>query len=144
MKELIRHILKEETSIQKKLSNSIDDIGILKTARKVAGLQNLMKILEDKFRTRQFRIQTINEIVSDYLFREEQAWMIEQDIVIVDNNEYFTRIELLYSNFAVAYVYEKSEIDSEDEYDIYYVDMDRKLLDRIFNEVIEYYIDKGY
>lgn len=144
MKELIRHILKEETSIQKKLLNSIDDIGILKTARKVAGLQNLMKILEDKFRTRQIRIQTINEIVSDYLFREEEAWMVEQDIVIVDNNEYFTRIEILNPDFAVAYTYEKPEFDEGDEYDIYYDDMDRKLFDRIFNEVIEYYIDKGY
>jgi hypothetical protein len=35
----------EETSIKKKLLNSIDDIGILKTSRKVGGVGNLIKIL---------------------------------------------------------------------------------------------------
>lgn len=45
MKQLIKHILKEETSIKKKLLNSMDDIGILKTARKVSGVGNLIKIL---------------------------------------------------------------------------------------------------
>ena len=38
----------------------------------------------------------------------------------------------------------KEAYDEGDEYDIYYDDMDRKLLDRIFNEVIEYYINEGY
>ena len=144
LQESIRRIIKEETSLKNKLLNSIDDIGILKTARKVAGLKNLMKILEDKFLTRQIRIQTISEIVSDYTERQNEVWMVEDDIVITDNNEYFTRIELLNPNSAVAYVYEKPEFDEGDEYDIYYEDMDRKLLDRIFNEVIEYYIYKGF
>jgi hypothetical protein len=48
IQESIRRILREETSIKKKLLNSIDKIGVFKTSKKVGGLDRLYSIIDLK------------------------------------------------------------------------------------------------
>jgi hypothetical protein len=47
MKEIIRHILKEETSRQTKVISMISQIGLSNAARSVGGYKNLVNILKD-------------------------------------------------------------------------------------------------
>ncbi len=49
MKELIRHIIKEETSRKTKLLKMVDSIGVLNTADVVGGVEKLFDILGNEF-----------------------------------------------------------------------------------------------
>lgn len=97
MKELIKHILNEETSIQKKLLNSIEKIGFLRTSKMVGGLDKLFRILGNEHITKDNKIRIIKEII---LLTDEQYITLmelnEEPILVDDNDEEFSQIEILY------------------------------------------------
>ena len=66
MKELIRHILKEETSAQRRLKSMMQNIGIVKTSNAVGGFYNLVKILGDDYFTKDKVVKMIGEISSEF------------------------------------------------------------------------------
>lgn len=66
MKELIRHILKEETSVQKKVKSMIDKLDYVKTSKVVGGFSNLKKILGDDYFTKTRKIDLIKEVASEF------------------------------------------------------------------------------
>lgn len=138
MKELIRHILKEETSIQRKLKDSIEDIGIYKTSKKVGGMKNLLKIIGDKFFTRNKKIEIIKELVEHYYSDGYiDLWMV--DIVINSNEKYLEVIEILNPNHVAVFSYEKPNYEESYDDDVYYEELSNKIIDEIFNEVVNHY-----
>jgi len=66
MRDIIRHILKEETNLQKKVKSMIDELGFLKTATAVGGMSNLLKILGEEYLTKDKKISLISDIAAKY------------------------------------------------------------------------------
>lgn len=62
MKKLIKQILKEESSIQTKLLNAIEKLGIQQTIKMVGGYEMFVKLLPDYF-DKNNKIELINELV---------------------------------------------------------------------------------
>ena len=62
MKKLIRQIIKEESSIQTKLLNAIEKLGISQTIKIVGGYEMFVKLLPDYF-DKNNKIELINELV---------------------------------------------------------------------------------
>jgi len=66
MKELIRHILKEETSLQRKLLNKVEEFGFVKASTFVGGVRNLVKILGEDLLTEEMMINFFKDFFDDY------------------------------------------------------------------------------
>jgi hypothetical protein len=122
LQEHIRRILNEETSIEKKLLNSIDNIGVFKTSKMVGGINRLLSIIgKNKINISQ-KIELITDIVKEY---GEDGYFIdvsEYDI-FVDLDTNFTRSRDYITE--VTDLYERGRADikqypydyDEDEYD---------------------------
>jgi hypothetical protein len=86
MKETIRYILKEETSLQKRVKNMLYDLGYIKTIKAVAGYNNIVKILGDDFFTKERKIELIGDIA--YQFgRRGELYLYEYDLDIMINKD---------------------------------------------------------
>jgi len=86
MKETIRHILKEETSLQKRVKNMLYDLGYIKTIKAVAGYNNIVKILGDDFFTKERKIELIGDIAYQFGTRGE-LYLYEYDLDIMINKD---------------------------------------------------------
>ena len=86
MKELIRHILKEETSLQKRVKNMIEDLGYINTIKAVAGYNNIVKILGNDFFTKERKIELIGDIAYQFGTRGE-LYLYEYDLDIMINKD---------------------------------------------------------
>lgn len=74
MRDLIKQIIKEESSSQNRLLLTIQTLGILKTIKMVGGLDTFDKVLPDYFITKERKIKLINELVEKY--KEENGELI--------------------------------------------------------------------
>jgi hypothetical protein len=86
MKETIRYILKEETSLQKRVKNMLYDLGHIKAIKAVAGYNNIVKILGDDFFTKERKIELIGDIAYQFGTRGE-LYLYEYDIDIMINKD---------------------------------------------------------
>ena len=66
MKELIKQIIKEESSAQSKLLKAIERLGTLQTIKMVGGFKAFENILPDYFIPVERKISLINELVEEY------------------------------------------------------------------------------
>jgi len=144
MKELIRHIIKEETSRKTKLLKMVDSIGVLNTADVVGGVEKLFDILGNEFFTDSNKIDIIKEIIEsnngEYISLSELG---EEPILVDDDGVEFSQIELLYSTDVMLYHYEKETGKDHGESFMDYVQLRSYILDDIFNMLVDYYINNN-
>ena len=127
LQESIRKVLKEETSIQKKLLKSIGKIGVLKSSKMVGGINILLDIIGKDKVTKEQKVQLIRDIVKEYsddgyygyIDVSEYDIFIDLDINFTRSKEYTTEVVDLFSNGAVdikqyPYDYEIDDYDWDD------------------------------
>lgn len=139
----IRRILREEyTEKQMKLLTLASQIGFLKTADMVGGVDDLLNILGDEFLTDNNIIKIIKEIV---LTTEDEYItfldMNENPLVLRDN-EVLSQIEMLYPNDVAVFSYNTHGQDMGEDYFLY-EELPVSILHDIFNMVIGYYVDNN-
>ena len=87
LKEHISKILKEETSLKKKLKDLIDKEGLIRTARKVNGIFNLAKVLDTSVLEllKQF---ALGKEISTYELNDTGGYDFVGKIIDVQDNDY--------------------------------------------------------
>ncbi len=144
LQESIRRILKED-SLKQSLIDEIKENGVLDSANLVGGLTTLLEILGDEFLTDNNIIKIIKEIV---LTTEDEYItfldMNENPLVLRDDDEVLSQIELLYPNDVAVFEYNpRNGHDMGEDYFVYEI-LETDILHDIFNMVINYYIDYLY
>ena len=144
LQESIKRILKED-SLKQSLIDEIKENGVLDSANLVGGLTTLLEILGDEFLTDNNIIKIIKEIV---LTTEDEYItfldMNENPLVLRDDDEVFSQIELLYPNDVAVFEYNpRNGHDMGEDYFVYEI-LETDILHDIFNMVINYYIDYLY
>jgi hypothetical protein len=147
LKESIRRILREEyTDKQKKLLTLASQIGFLKTADMVGGVDDLLNILGNDFlNNKNNKIMIIKEVVEstddEYITLMD---MNESSIVVKDEDGEISQIEMIHPNDVTishygGYGYSQ---DLGETYIDYYT-LPKDILDDIFNMVMGYYIENN-
>ena len=140
LQESITKLLKEETSIQKNLLNSIEKIGFIKTSKMVGGLERLFNIIGKEHLNKHNKIRIIKEIIGlnneKYITLSE---LNEEPILVDDNDEEFSQIEILFPIGAELYYYDKNTGRDMGEVYRVYDDLKNYIVDDIFSMVIGYY-----
>ena len=141
LQENIRRILRED-SLKQSLIDEIKENGVLDSANLVGGLTTLLEILGDEFLTDNNIIKIIKEIV---LTTEDEYItfldMNENPLVLRDDDEVLSQIELLYPNDVAVFEYNpRNGHDMGEDYLLYEI-LPTDILHDIFNMVINYYID---
>ena len=144
LQENIRRILKEDT-LKQSLIDEIKENGVLDSANLVGGLTTLLEILGDEFLTDNNIIKIIKEIV---LTTEDEYItfldMNENPLVLRDDDEVLSQIELLYPKDVAVFEYNpRNGHDMGEDYFVYEI-LETDILHDIFNMVINYYIDYLY
>jgi hypothetical protein len=87
LKEHISKILKEETSLKKKLKDLIDKEGLIRTARKVNGIFNLAKVLDTSVLEllKQF---ALGKEISTYELNDTGGYDFVGKIIDIQDNDY--------------------------------------------------------
>ncbi len=129
MKELIRHIIKEETdqvvgenSRQDKIRSMIEDIGILNTIKSVGGFDNFKRYVGKDFLTFDNKITLISEIAEEYGDRNGNLIFVDYnlDIILEKEETYadggFVATHLYYVDNVDQYYYYTYEYDNEGLY----------------------------
>jgi hypothetical protein len=127
MKETIRYILKEETSLQKRVKNMLYDLGYIKTIKAVAGYNNIVKILGDDFFTKERKIELIGDIAYQFGTRGE-LYLYEYDLDIMINKDTYAD-----GSFDASYI-TYLEDNGNFYYKSYNFDKDGWMDDREFDE----------
>ena len=142
LQENIRRILREEYTVkQMKLLNIASQVGFLKTADMVKGVENLINILGDEFLTTNNKIKIIKEIVEttndEYITLMD---MNENPIVIKDEDGKISQIEMIYREDVAVFHYGgyKYSKDLGESY-MSYEELPKDVLDDIFNMVLDFY-----
>jgi len=144
LQENISRILRED-SLKQSLIDEIKENGVLDSANLVGGLTTLLEILGDEFLTDNNIIKIIKEIV---LTTEDEYItfldMNENPLVLRDDDEVLSQIELLYPNDVAVFEYNpRNGHDMGEDYFVYEI-LETDILHDIFNMVINYYIDYLY
>ena len=147
LKQSIRRILREEyTDKQKKLLTLASQIGFLKTADMVGGVDDLLNILGNDFlNNKNNKIMIIKEVVEstddEYITLMD---MNESPIVVNDEDGEISQIEMIYPNDVAIFQYGGYEYSQDlgETYMDYYT-LPKDILDDIFNMVIGYYADNN-
>jgi len=141
LQEHIRKVLKQE-SLRQTLKDQIKEFGILDTSRLVGGLKELMNLLGEEYFTDDIKIKLIKEIVltteEEYLTFIE---MNENPLVLTDEDDLLTQIEMLYPHDVAVFYYYGYDEESADEAYINYDILTSRVLNDIFNMVINYYME---
>ena len=147
LKESIRRILREEyTEKQMKLLTLASQVGFLKTANMVGGVDDLLNILGNDFlNNKNNKIMIIKEVVEstddEYITLMD---MNENPIVVKDEDGEISQIEMIYPNDVTIFHYGGYEYSQDlGETYIDYESLPRDILDDIFNMVMGYYIDNN-
>jgi hypothetical protein len=140
LQEHIRKVLREE-NLNQFLINQIKDNGILDTSRLVGGIKELIYLLGEEYFTDDIKIKLIKEIV---LTTEEEYItfldMNENPLVLTDDDDLLVQIEMLTPYEATVFYYYGYDEESSDEEYINYDILTSRVLNDIFNMVINYYI----
>lgn len=146
-RESIIRILREEyNDKQKKLLTLASQVGFLKTADMVGGVDDLLNILGNDFlNNKNNKIMIIKEVVEstddEYITLMD---MNESAIIVNDEDGEISQIEMLYPNDVAIFHYggyEYSQDLGETYKDYHTLPID--ILDDIFNMVIGYYTDNN-
>ncbi len=147
LKESIRRILREEyTEKQMKLLTLASQVGFLKTANMVGGVDDLLSILGNDFlNNKNNKIMIIKEVVEST--DDEYITLIdmnESPIVVKDEDGEISQIELLYPNDVAIFHYGGYEYSQDlgETYMDYYT-LPKDILDDIFNMVMGYYMENN-
>ena len=144
MKELIRHIIKEETSRRDKLLKIVDSVGFLNASNIVGGVERLFDILGNDFLTDSNKIDIIKEIIeSSNMGPISMSELGEEPILVNDEDGEFSQIELLYSTDVMLHHYETETGKDVDESFMDYTQLRSYVLDDIFNMLVKYYINNN-
>ena len=132
MKELIRHILKEETSTQKKLVSIINKLGFDKAIRAVGGWDNFQKIMKDYDYLTNNMVEKMIKFQLDNIKDDSEGWGLgEMDEF--DEVQSVDRIEV--TNLV--------NVDKPKVYLTFYVESNRKDYDNLRAE-IQYRIKEDF
>jgi hypothetical protein len=145
MKELIRHILKEETSLHTRLLKMINNGDFLTAIRSVGGYGNLRKIMKGiDYLSKDVMVDTIKGVLEG----KGSLGLYELGITpitirTIGNEEH--HIEAISDNGLIIDVYVDYDLDDGDEtidsYSLSYEDIKRNDLFELFDAIIEYYED---
>lgn len=138
MKELIRHIIKEETdqivggnSRQDKVKSMIENVGTLNTIKSVGGFNNFKKIMGKDFLTFDDKITLISEIAEEYGGRRSEIILVDYNLdIILEKHETYAD-----GGFVATHLY---YVDSIDHYYYYTYEYDNE------GVVYDAFIDEGY
>ena len=143
LQENIKRILREEYTVrQMKLLTIASKVGLLKTAKMVGGIEDLINMLGDEFLTTNNKIKIIKEIVEttndEYITLMD---MNENPIVIKDEDGELSQIEMIYKEDVAVFHYGgyKYSKDLGESY-MSYEELPKDVLDDIFNMVLDFYI----
>ena len=122
MKELIRHIIKEETyqvvggnSRQDKVNSMIENVGMLNAIKSVGWFNNFKKIVGKDFLTFDDKITLISEIAEEYGGRRSEIILVDYNLdIILEKHETYAD-----GGFVATHLY---YVDSIDHY-YYYIDL---------------------
>jgi hypothetical protein len=132
MKELIRHILREETSIQKKLVSIINRLGFDKAISAVGGLDNFQRVMKDYIYLTDNMVEKMIKFQLDNIKEDSEDWGIgEMDQL--DEVQSVDRIEV--TNLV--------NVDKPKFYLTFYVEGNRKDYDSLRSE-IQYRIKEDF
>jgi len=132
MKELIRHILKEETSTQKKLVSIINNVGFDKAITAVGGWDNFQKVMKDYDYLTDNMVEKMIKFQLDNIKEDSEAWGLgEMDEL--DEVQSVDRIEV--TNLV--------NVDNPKVYLTFYVEGNRNDYDNLRSE-IQYRIKEDF
>ena len=150
MKETIRYILKEETSLQKRVKNMLYDLGYIKTIKAVAGYNNIVKILGDDFFTKERKIELIGDIAYQFGTRGE-LYLYEYDLDIMINKDtyadgsfdasYITYLEDNGNFYYKSYNFDESGWMDDNEFDEGYMPLS-DLTENTIDDILVVLTDK--
>jgi hypothetical protein len=149
--ESIKRILKEETSIERKLLNSIEKIGVLRTSKMVGGINRLLKIIGKNKLNKEQKVNLIIHIVEEYGEDEyfidvsEYDIFVDLDINFTRTRDYTTEVTDLYFNGRAdiqqyPYDYETDDYDYDNfkRKGVYIKEFSESDIDGIISKLIRY------
>ena len=144
LQETIKRVLKEETSRRDKLLKIVNSVGFLNASNIVGGVERLLDIVGSDYLTDSNKIDIIKEIIEsnneEYITLSEMG---EEPILMDDEGEEFSQIEILYPTDLMVYHYETETGKDVDQSFMDYTQLRSYVLDDIFNMLVEYYINNN-
>jgi hypothetical protein len=145
VKELIRHILKEElSSRQKKLLNLINNVGMYNASTAVGGISRLISILGEDNITTDNKISFIKGLIKtvhmEFISMDDMG---EEPIHIDEEDDIISQIEILYSDEVLVDYVDNSSSDSDyiPEEFVSYEELPEQIIDEIYNMIVNYCIN---
>lgn len=145
MRELIRHIIKEDlSSRQKKLLNVINNIGMYNASTTVGGISRLISIVGEDNITTDNKISFIKGLIKtvhmEFISMDDMG---EEPIHIDEEDDIISQIEILYSDeVLVDYVdagYDDANFNPEEF--VSYEELPEQIIDEIYNMIVNYCIN---
>jgi hypothetical protein len=148
MKELIRHILKEENRLSK-ITKMIDNIGLSQTIKSLGGYNNFIKLIPDYFESKSNKIKLIREIAlkeEDEIIRFHEISINEEDLEIyIEEKPNGDLIQWLVVEVDVEVawikgIYLNDDFDEVEDDSIELENLKPIFLNQIFSAIINYYL----
>jgi len=145
MRELIRHIIKEElSSRQKKLLNLINNIGMYNASTTVGGISRLISIVGEDNITTDNKISFIKGLIKtvhmEFISMDDMG---EEPIHIDEEDDIISQIEILYSDVVLVGYIDNGSSDSDyiPEEFVSYEELPEQIIDEIYNMIVNYCIN---
>jgi hypothetical protein len=145
MRELIRHIIKEDlSSRQKKLLNVINNIGMYNASTTVGGISRLISIVGEDNITTDNKISFIKGLIKtvhmEFISMDDMG---EEPIHIDEEDDIISQIEILYSDeVLVDYVDAGyNDVYFNPEKFVSYEELPEQIIDEIYNMIVNYCIN---
>jgi hypothetical protein len=146
MRELIRHIIKEElSSRQKKLLNLINNIGMYNASTTVGGISRLISIVGEDNITTDNKISFIKGLIKtvhmEFISIDEMG---EEPIHIDEEDDIISQIEILYSDEVLVDYIDNGYSDIESvnySRGVGYEKLPEQIIDEIYNMIVNYCIN---
>jgi len=150
MKELIRHILKEENRLSK-ITKMIDNVGLLQAIISLGGYDNFIKLIPDYFKNKSNKIKLIQELVikegdEDEIIYFHEISINEEDLELYieekqngDLIQWFV-VQIDTENAWIKGVYLNDDEDETEDDVINLENLKPKILNEIFTAMINYFL----
>ena len=148
MRELIRHIIKEDlSSRQKKLLNVINNIGMYNASTTVGGISRLISIVGEDNITTDNKISFIKGLIKtvhmEFISMDDMG---EEPIHIDEEDDIISQIEILYSDEVLVDYIDNSSSggdygDHIPEEFVSYEELPEQIIDEIYNMIVNYCIN---